>query len=201
VAILGAGPIGLITTIVAAAFGADAIAITDISDTKLGFASQHCPRVQPLLIKPGAAPADVAAALTQRCFQGSAPEVVIDCAGFQQTLETGLRVVAPGGRVVLVGMGQEHMKMSATLLTVKEVDLLGSFRYVCGVQGLQSFSRICSRFLLWALQSAAVRVSLVSKVSGMPSAENVVGPCVCPVRSAAELNMALLQCCLGGYVS
>jgi threonine dehydrogenase-like Zn-dependent dehydrogenase len=135
VAILGAGPIGLITAIVAAAFGADAIAITDISHTKLTFASQHCPRVQPLLISPADTPADVAATLTQCCFQGSAPEVVIDCAGFQQTLEAGLRVVAPGGRVVLVGMGQEYMRMPATLLTVKEVDLLGSFRWACGVQG------------------------------------------------------------------
>jgi len=128
VAILGAGPIGLITAIVAAAFGADAIAITDISTTKLGFASQHCPRAQPLLINPKDSPADVADQLLQQCFGGSAPEVVIDCAGFQQTLETGLRVVGAGGKVVLVGMGQEHMSIPATLLTVKEVDLLGSFR-------------------------------------------------------------------------
>lgn len=128
VAILGAGPIGLITAIVAAAFGADAIAITDISTTKLGFASQHCPRVQPLLINPKHSPAGVAEQLLQQCFEGSAPEVVIDCAGFQQTLETGLRAVGAGGKVVLVGMGQEHMSIPATLLTVKEVDLLGSFR-------------------------------------------------------------------------
>lgn len=128
VAILGAGPIGLITAIVAAAFGADTIAITDISSTKLGFASQHCPRVHPLLISPKDSPSEVAAQLQQKCFGGAAPEVVIDCAGFQQTLETGLRVVAAGGRVVLVGMGQEHMTIPATLLTVKEVDLLGSFR-------------------------------------------------------------------------
>jgi threonine dehydrogenase-like Zn-dependent dehydrogenase len=128
VAILGAGPIGLITAIVAAAFGADSISITDISSTKLGFASQHCPRVQPLLISPTAGPAEVAASLRQQCFGGTEPEIVIDCAGFQQTLQTGLRVVAPGGRVVLVGMGQEQMAIPATLLTVKEVDLLGSFR-------------------------------------------------------------------------
>jgi threonine dehydrogenase-like Zn-dependent dehydrogenase len=133
VAILGAGPIGLITAQVAAAFGADVIAITGTSDTKLGFASQHCPRVQPLLINRTDDPADVAAALTQSCFKGSAPEVVIDCVGVQQTLETGIRVVAPGGRVVMVGMGEECLRLPATLLTFKEVDLMGSFRYVCRV--------------------------------------------------------------------
>lgn len=127
-AVLGAGPIGLIVAMVAAAFGADAIAITDVSTTKLDFASQHCPRVQPLLINPNDSPTDVAEQLQQCCFAGASPEVVIDCAGFQQTLETGLRVVKEGGVVVLVGMGQEHMSIPAALLTVKEVDLLGSFR-------------------------------------------------------------------------
>jgi threonine dehydrogenase-like Zn-dependent dehydrogenase len=116
---------------VAAAFGADTVAITGTRDTKLTFASQHCPRVQPLLINPSDAPADVAAALSQRCFQGSAPEVVIDCVGVQQTLETAIRVVVPGGKVVMVGMGQEDIQLPATLLTFKEVDLMGSFRYVC----------------------------------------------------------------------
>jgi L-iditol 2-dehydrogenase len=128
VAILGAGPIGLITAITAAAFGADAIALTDVSKTKLGFATQHCPWAKTLLINPADGPADVAQQLQQQCFQGSAPEVVIDCAGFQQTVETGLRVVAAGGKVVLVGMGQERLSVPALLLTVKEVDLLGSFR-------------------------------------------------------------------------
>lgn len=138
VAILGAGPIGLITAIVAAAFGADAVAITDISASKLDFASQHCPRVQPLLINPSDSPTDVAGKLQRQCFDGAAPEIVIDCAGFQQTLETGLRVVAAGGRLVLVGMGQESMNIPATLLTVKEVDLLGSFRCVWCVFSLGS---------------------------------------------------------------
>lgn len=129
VAILGSGPIGLITAMVAAAFGADSIAITDKSSSKLGFAAQHCPRVQTLVVNPDDSPAAVAEQLQQQCFAGSAPECVIDCAGFQQTLETGLRVVAPGGKVVMVGMGQEEMQLPAIILTVKEIDLLGSFRY------------------------------------------------------------------------
>lgn len=151
VAILGAGPIGLITAIIAAAFGADTIVITDVSSSKLAFAAQHCPRTQTLLTNPSDGPADVAQQLQQQCFQGSAPEVVIDCAGFQQTLETGLRVVAAGGKMVLVGMGQERMMVPAALLTVKEVDLLGSFRCAsCRLGGL------------WCLKGSAYHANILT---------------------------------------
>jgi threonine dehydrogenase-like Zn-dependent dehydrogenase len=56
VAILGSGPIGLITAMVAAAYGADTVAITDKSSSKLGFAAQHCPRVQTMVVSPDDSP-------------------------------------------------------------------------------------------------------------------------------------------------
>lgn len=59
---------------------------------------------------------------------GLQPDVVIDCVGVQSTLEAAVRAVAPGGKIVLVGMGSEQLLLPATLLTCKEVDLLGSFR-------------------------------------------------------------------------
>eukprot|EP00775_Hariotina_reticulata_P005550 gene5550-5786_t len=59
----------------------------------------------------------------------AAPDIVIDCVGVQQTLDTAVRAVAAGGKVVLVGMGAEDITLPAQLMTCKEVDLLGSFRY------------------------------------------------------------------------
>lgn len=128
VAVLGSGPVGIITAIVAAAFGADDIVITDVSDARLGFVAQHCPRTRAVVVARDAPAARVAQQLLDEGFGGAAPEVVIDCAGMEQTVQTALRLVAPGGRCVLVGMGQDDVSIPAVLLTFKELDLLGSFR-------------------------------------------------------------------------
>jgi L-iditol 2-dehydrogenase len=57
------------------------------------------------------------------------PDIVIDCVGMQQTLEAAIKAVKPGGRIVLVGMGAEDIRVPAITITCKEIDLLGSFRY------------------------------------------------------------------------
>ena len=44
-------------------------------------------------------------------------------------LQTSIRACAPGGRVVLVGMGQEYAKIPSATVAVKEISLMGSFRY------------------------------------------------------------------------
>lgn len=58
-------------------------------------------------------------------------DVVFDCAGFESTVETALETAASGGKVVLIGMGCTGRTMKAPLLpaAIREVDLLGSFRY------------------------------------------------------------------------
>lgn len=54
-----------------------------------------------------------------------------------------LKACADGGRVVLVGMGQEEMTLPLTEACIREVDICGSFRWVgpCGsmrvLQGIQ----------------------------------------------------------------
>lgn len=62
---------------------------------------------------------------------GVQPDVVFDCAGFESTVGTALETCTPGGRVVLIGMGCSGRTMNVPLLpaAIREVDLLGSFRY------------------------------------------------------------------------
>lgn len=153
VAVLGAGPIGLLVLMCAKAFGADQVVITDIRQSNLDFVSQHY-KATTLHTRPDLKPAEVAALLQQAFTEGDvahsaaaaataagqpsavlrSPDIVIDCVGVQQTLEAAVRAVAPGGTVVLVGMGAEELQLPATLVTCKEIDLLGSFRW--GLQGL-----------------------------------------------------------------
>jgi L-iditol 2-dehydrogenase len=115
----------------------------DVRQSCLDFAAQHY-NAATLLTTPQQTPADVAqqlqhtlaaaaghhstAASHRSTLAGVQPDVVIDCVGVQQTLEAAVRAVAPGGKIVLVGMGAEQLQLPATLLTCKEVDLLGSFR-------------------------------------------------------------------------
>ncbi|WIA20572.1 hypothetical protein OEZ85_004961 [Tetradesmus obliquus] len=142
VAVLGAGPIGLVVLMCAQAFGADQVVITDVRQSCLNFAAQHYAATT-LLTTPQQTPSDLAQQLQHTLAAAAAgadptpaaataagvPDIVIDCVGVQQTLEAAVRAVAPGGKIVLVGMGSDQLQLPATLLTCKEVDLLGSFRY------------------------------------------------------------------------
>lgn len=47
-----------------------------------------------------------------------------------QTCQVALKACADGGRIVLVGMGQEEMTVGLTEACIREVDIVGSFR--CG---------------------------------------------------------------------
>ena len=85
VAILGAGPVGLITAVAAKGFGASRIAITDIREDNLPIAkalgADHT-----LLTNRNMTAMDIAQML-KKALPPFGPEVVIDCAGFDSTLQ------------------------------------------------------------------------------------------------------------------
>jgi threonine dehydrogenase-like Zn-dependent dehydrogenase len=55
-------------------------------------------------------------------------QVVIDCVGSEQSLEQALSIVAPGGRVVVVGMpGKVSLDLAS--LWHREVELVGAYAY------------------------------------------------------------------------
>ena len=43
--------------------------------------------------------------------------------------QAAIHSVVPGGKVISVGMGCDHAHVPISTLTVKEIDLMGSFRY------------------------------------------------------------------------
>ena len=42
----------------------------------------------------------------------------------------------PGGKVVTVGMGMDNLRLPVSTITVKEIELLGSFRFANTVRTL-----------------------------------------------------------------
>lgn len=126
VLITGAGPIGLVSLLSARAFGASNICITDVDERRLAIAADVAPGVKTLCVQ-GKSPEEVLAMIG-----GPATvDVTLDCAGFESTVEVALEATANGGKVLLIGMGCSTRSMNVPLLpaAVREVDLLGSFRY------------------------------------------------------------------------
>ena len=65
-------------------------------------------------------------------------------------VQTALDAVAPGGRIVLVGLGAETCCVPTMQTVFKEIDFLGSFRYTNTVSFLASLNVLCSSaFCLW----------------------------------------------------
>lgn len=44
-------------------------------------------------------------------------------------VQAAIAACQPGGRVVMVGMGEDDMKLSMTAASMAEIDIYGSFRY------------------------------------------------------------------------
>lgn len=127
VAIIGAGPMGLNALIAAKAYGASKVAITDVREDNLPVAEKL--GVDYTLLTPrNMTPLQIAEAL-HKALPPYGPEVVIDCAGFDSTLQTAMEAVASGGKVVIVGMGQDTCQLNTGAVVVKELDIHGCFRY------------------------------------------------------------------------
>jgi L-iditol 2-dehydrogenase len=126
VLITGAGPIGLVTLLSAGAFGASEIVITDVDERRLAIAAAAAPGVKALCVA-GKTMAEVLVMIGGP----ASVDVTMDCAGFETTVEVALEATTNGGKVLLIGMGCSTRSMHVPLLpaAIREVDLLGSFRY------------------------------------------------------------------------
>lgn len=113
-AVLGAGPIGLSVMLAARAAGVD-VCMTDIRDYRATLARQM-----------GAGYAgnphrqDVLADMLERCPEGL--DAVFECAGEPETLDQAVRLLKPGGRLMLVGIPEaDRISLPADTLRRKEI--------------------------------------------------------------------------------
>jgi L-iditol 2-dehydrogenase len=124
VMIMGAGTIGLVTILSAKAAGAGEIIVSDLEDVRLDMAQ-----------KLGAtkilnASRENVLEFIKDFTHGFGIEVVFETAGSVPTTQQTIDVVARGGRIVWVGMaGEDIFPMPVIEAIVKEVDIMGIFRY------------------------------------------------------------------------
>jgi L-iditol 2-dehydrogenase len=117
VLIAGAGPIGLILIQVAQAFGAVEVVVSDpVTERRMLALARGATRV----VDPRSE--DVARL-------GLEADAFLDAAGATSAITAGIANVGPGGRVVLIGMGEDTLPLPVGLVQGRELVVTGIFRY------------------------------------------------------------------------
>jgi L-idonate 5-dehydrogenase len=121
VLVTGSGPIGVLSILAARAAGATLIVATDISQNALRFAeTAGADRVHDMAKAPDA--------LAGYAADKGTFDVLYECSGSPQALAAGIAAVRPRGVVVQLGLGGD-MSVPMGMITAKEIDLRGSFRF------------------------------------------------------------------------
>lgn len=115
--VAGAGPVGVIITQVARAFGAGEVIVSDVSAGRRQAALRYgAGRVIDPVTE------DVAAL-------GLEVDAFIDASGAESAVRSGVMAVKPAGRIVLVGMGADDVTLPVSRIQNRELVLTGVFRY------------------------------------------------------------------------
>jgi L-iditol 2-dehydrogenase len=117
VLVTGAGPIGLVSTQAALAFGATEVVVSDVSPARLALAEQlGATRV-------------VDARESSVTDLPSPPDVLLECSGHPPAIAEAIRALDRAGRAVLVGMGGDEVPLPLSVVQERELELAGTFRY------------------------------------------------------------------------
>lgn len=123
VAVLGAGPIGILLCQSLKAFGAAEVMVTDISDYRLELAKQcgadHVYNTKNV---------DFAKAVVE-CFGVDKADIIYDCAGNDITMGQAIANARKGSIIVLVAVYAGMAKVDLAKLNDSEVDLYTSMMY------------------------------------------------------------------------
>lgn len=126
VLIMGCGPIGLVTILVARAFGAPRVVAADVDEHRLCIAkalgANRTVRVSTDI-------QDIDEVEAIKNAMGGEINVTFDCVGVSKTMSTAIQATSSGGKVCLIGLACTEMTVPLTLAAAREVDVIGIFRY------------------------------------------------------------------------
>ncbi len=120
VVVLGCGPIGLFAVGVARASGARQVIAVEPNEFRLGLAKQMG---ADLLVDPES---EDPVTFVIEATDGHGAEVVLEMSGIPQVIDQGTRMLAPGGRMSLLGLPTEPVALDLTdQIIFKEARLIG----------------------------------------------------------------------------
>jgi L-gulonate 5-dehydrogenase len=117
--VLGAGPIGQALVLAAGDRGASVL-VVDTLASRLERAARLGAETLPV------SPGDDVVAAAREWAGGDGPEIVFEATGVPTLLQTSVDIVAPAGRVVVVGLSAEPAPVRVGALPLKEIDVLGT---------------------------------------------------------------------------
>ncbi|KAL4912833.1 chaperonin 10-like protein [Aspergillus aurantiobrunneus] len=134
--ITGAGPIGLITLLSARAAGATPLVITDIDEGRLKFARELVPEVRTYKVEIGLSAEESAEGIINVFNDGQGagpnalrPRLALECTGVESSVASAIWSVKFGGKVFVIGVGKNEMKIPFMRLSTQEIDLQYQYRY------------------------------------------------------------------------
>ncbi|KZT54646.1 GroES-like protein [Calocera cornea HHB12733] len=137
--ILGAGAVGLLACALAKAHGAKEIVAVDIEPQRLEFAKEQGFATTTYTLPRGPRPAspeeglerakETATKLKNGTGNMDGFDVVFECTGVEPCIQAGVHCATTGGKLVLVGMGTPAAMFPLSAAALREVDVIGVFRY------------------------------------------------------------------------
>ncbi|KAH6884460.1 chaperonin 10-like protein [Thelonectria olida] len=118
VLVTGAGAVGLLCAAVAKASGAASVTMVDVDEARLQFAKEKNLADVTFTRLPGSE--------GQKEFKVDA---AFECTGAEPCLNACISATTAGGKVVIVGLGRPTQTLNLGLAVVREVELLGVWRY------------------------------------------------------------------------
>ncbi|KAF4625176.1 hypothetical protein G7Y89_g12992 [Cudoniella acicularis] len=136
VLVFGAGAVGLLCAAMSKVSGAKRVIIADIQAERVDFAVQNkfadakivVPMKRPQAIEEKLAFAKEVAELVKDTAGGEV-DAVFECTGVESCLQAAIYSTRPGGRIMLIGMGSPIQTLPISAAALREVDLVGVFRY------------------------------------------------------------------------
>lgn len=119
VAIIGAGPIGLLAAMSAKVYGAEPILI-DLVKERLEFAKQL--GIKKTICSKTEDPQKMVSQYTN----GRMAELVMECSGANAAVRMSLDLVSNAGRITLTGWPKKETPLPTDLITKKEIDIRGA---------------------------------------------------------------------------
>jgi len=136
VVVAGAGPIGLVTLLSVRAAGATPIVVTDIDEGRLRYAKSLVPEVRTYHVQTDLSPEQNAEGIINAMNdgQGSGPDalrprIALECTGVESSVASAIWSVKFGGKVFVIGVGKNEMRIPFMRLSTMEIDLQYQYRY------------------------------------------------------------------------